>query len=100
VPGTPPLAPFPWRQLLTYPALVLHQLNAQIDTTQSQAAACAAGGAIQPYNAAWAPWPVHAWPDAGTKPCEQMQAHATYIQQENGQAVTQLAAQMNQLGCA
>ena len=72
------------------------QLNAQVDTTQQQASACAAGGAILPYNPAWAPFPVHAWPDAGTKPCEQMQAHATYIQQENAQAVTQLAAQMNQ----
>ena len=72
------------------------QLNAQVDTTQQQATACAAGGALLPYNAAWAPYPVHSWPDASTKPCEQMQAHATYIQQENAQAVTQLAAQMNQ----
>ena len=68
-----------------------------MDTTQQQASSCAAGGAILPYNPAWAPFPVHAWPDAGTKPCEQMQAHATYIQQENAQAVTQLEAQVRPL---
>ena len=76
------------------------QLTAQIDTTQQQAAACAAGGAIQPYNANRAPYPVHSWPDAGTNQCKQMQAHANYIQQENTNQITQIQAQEAQIGCA
>jgi hypothetical protein len=56
------------------------QLNAQISATQDQAATCAAGGALKPYNPLWAPWPTHAWPDADSGTCSQMQSHATYIQ--------------------
>lgn len=62
------------------PAPSLLQLNQQIAATQDQAAACAAGGALQAYNPMWAPWPTHAWPDASSNTCTKMQAHATYIQ--------------------
>ena len=76
------------------------QLNQQIDQTQNQAAQCAAGGAIEPYNPTWAPWPIHAWPDASKHTCVKMQAHATLIQQENEQAITQLQQAMNSAGCS
>jgi hypothetical protein len=56
------------------------QLEQQIGATQEQAAACAAGGNLLPYNDMWAPWPVHAWPMAETGKCGKMKAHATYIQ--------------------
>ena len=75
------------------------QLNEQINQTQQQAAACAAGGAVQPYNPTWAPWPTHAWPDAETNTCTQMQKHATCIQQSNQAQITQLQANMNMQGC-
>jgi hypothetical protein len=76
------------------------QLQNQITQTQQQAAACAAGGAIEPYNPTWAPWPLHAWPDAGKHTCVKMQTHATLIQTENAQAVTQLQQAMNSVGCS
>jgi hypothetical protein len=75
------------------------QLQNQITVTQQQAAACAAGGALEPYNPTWAPWPLHAWPDASKHTCVKMQTHATLIQSENDQAIAQLQAAMNQAGC-
>jgi hypothetical protein len=75
------------------------QLNEQINETQQQAAMCAAGGALQPYNPTWAPWPTHAWPDAESNTCAQMQAHATYIQKSNQAQVTSIQANMNMQGC-
>jgi len=76
------------------------QLQQQITATQQQAAQCAAGGAIEAYNPTWAPWPVHAWPDAGTHVCVKMQQHATAIQSENTQAITSLQAAMSNVGCS
>ena len=75
------------------------QLEQQIDATQQQAAACAAGGAIQPYNPDWAPWPTHAWPEASGNTCQQMQKHATYIQQTNQAQIQQIQQASNAQGC-
>jgi hypothetical protein len=50
----------------------------------------AIGGALDPYNPTWAPWPVHAWPDAGSHQCEQMQAHATFIQTANQASIVSI----------
>jgi hypothetical protein len=47
----------------------------------------------------WAPWPIHAWPDASKHTCVKMQTHATLIQTENDQAIAQLQAAMNDAGC-
>ena len=66
---------------------------------QQQAAQCAAGGNLEPYNPLWAPWPTHAWPLSGTPVCEQMQTHATYIQNSNQAQITSIQANMNLQGC-
>jgi len=84
---TPPLSP---------PA---PQLNQQIGATQEQAAQCAAGGELEPYNPLWAPWPVHTWPKAGTGACAKMQAHATYIQTQNAAQTASIQSAMNAAGC-
>ena len=75
------------------------QLEQQINDTQEQAASCAAGGAIQPYNPAWAPWPTHAWPKASSNTCDQMQVHATYIQKSNQAQIQQIQQASNAQGC-
>jgi hypothetical protein len=75
------------------------QLNAQTNYAQGQAATCAAGGALDPYNPDWAPWPVHAWPDAGSKACTTLQSHATYIQTSNAATIAGIQANINAQGC-
>ena len=75
------------------------QLNEQINQTQEQAAACAAGGALQPYNPTWAPWPTHAWPKAESGTCAQMQTHANSIQKSNQAQIQSIQANMNMQGC-
>jgi hypothetical protein len=77
----------------------LFQLNAQTNYAQGQAATCAAGGALDPYNPTWAPWPVHAWPDAGSKACTTLQSHATYIQTSNAATIAGIQANMGAQNC-
>jgi len=74
-------------------------MQQQTTYVNNQAAACAAGGAVEPYNPDWAPWPTHAWPGAETNTCKQMSAQAAQIQAQNDQSIDQIQAQMNQLNC-
>ncbi len=75
------------------------QLQQQSSYVQGQAAACASGGVLEPYNPTWAPWPTHSWPEAQTSTCQTMQTHATYIQQNNDATIASLQQNLAAQGC-